>query len=441
LVQENDKTARQVSIEILSKFDESTYLDTSLLDQLEGRDRQQANEFVQGILRRRSYLDFLIQHYSNIEFELMTPLFRNLLRVGIYDLLFMDGTPDYAAVNEAVEYGKKYISAKTGDLVNAILRKIQRERANLPRPQSEDRIELIATTFSHPTWMVRRWVKRFGERDAFHLMQANNQHPPYFIRVNNIKTHTENFLLRMTKSDVSFEESDWLPGYFKVDQLHTIRERGWFEKGLCQVQDIAAGFAPWILDPQPGENIYDLCAAPGTKTIVMADMMQNEGSILSVDIHAERVKKIAENATNYGAEIVKIQRADVIEERFKLADAVLLDAPCTGTGVLSKRADLRWKRKEEDLTAIIEKQAELLDAAGNMVARNGRLVYSTCSLEPEENMDQVNKFLENYDNFVLEDLSGFLPEEVLIEDNKAYQTFPHIHHCDGHFGVLLRRTK
>ena len=441
MVQENDKTARQVSIEILSKFDESMYLDTSLLDQLEGRDRQQANEFVQGILRRRSYLDFLIQQYSNIEFELMTPLFRNLLRVGIYDLLFMDGTPDYAAVNEAVEYGKKYISAKTGDLVNAILRKIQRERANLPRPQSEDRIELIATTFSHPTWMVRRWVKRFGERDAFHLMQANNQHPPYFIRVNNIKTHTENFLLRMTKSDVSFEESDWLPGYFKVDQLHTIRERGWFEKGLCQVQDIAAGFAPWILDPQPGENIYDLCAAPGTKTIVMADMMQNEGSILSVDIHAERVKKIAENATNYGAEIVKIQRADVIEERFKLADAVLLDAPCTGTGVLSKRADLRWKRKEEDLTAIIEKQAELLDAAGNMVARNGRLVYSTCSLEPEENMDQVNKFLENYDNFVLEDLSGFLPEEVLFEDNKAYQTFPHIHHCDGHFGVLLRRTK
>ncbi len=441
MVQENDKTARQVSIEILSKFDESMYLDTLLLDQLEGPDRQQANEFVQGILRRRGYLDFLIQQYSNVDFEHMTPLFRNLLRVGIYDLLFMDGTPDYAAVNEAVEYGKRYISAKTGDLVNAILRKIQRERANLPRPQSDDRIELIATTFSHPAWMVRRWVKRFGERDAFHLMQANNQHPPYYIRVNNIRTHTENFILRMTKSDVAFEESDWLPGYFKVDQLHKIREKGWFEKGLCQVQDIAAGFAPWILDPQPGETVYDLCAAPGTKTIVMADMMQNEGSILAVDIHTDRVKKIAENATHYGAEIVKIQRADVIEERFRLSDAVLLDAPCTGTGVLSKRADLRWKRKEEDLATIIERQAELLDAAGNMVARNGRLVYSTCSLEPEENMEQINKFLENYDNFVLEDLSGFLPEEVLTEDGKAYQTFPHIHHCDGHFGVLLRRTK
>jgi len=441
LTQENDKTARQVSIEILSKFDESMYLDTSMLDQLEGPDRQQANEFVQGILRRRNYLDFLIQQYSNVDFDHMTPLFRNLLRVGMYDLLFMDGTPDYAAVNEAVEYGKRHISAKTGDLVNAILRKLQRERANLPRPQSDDRVELIATTFSHPNWLVKRWVKRFGERDAFHLMQADNQHPSYFIRVNNIKTHTENFVLRMTKSDIAFEESDWLPGYFKIEQLHDIREKGWFEKGLCQVQDIAAGFAPWVLDPQPGETVYDLCAAPGTKTIVMADMMQNDGSILAVDIDAERVKKIADNATHYGAEIVKIQRADITEERFRLADAVLLDAPCTGTGVLSKRADLRWRRKEEDLAAIVEKQAELLDAAGNMVARNGRLVYSTCSLEPEENMEQINKFLENYDNFVLEDLSGYLPEEVLAEDGKAYQTFPHIHHCDGHFGVLLKRTK
>ncbi len=441
MTQENDKTARQVSLEVLSRFDETRHLDTTLLDQVGGRDRQQANEFVQGILRHRSYLDFLIQQYSNVDFEHMTPVFRNLLRVGVYDLLFMDGTPDYAAVNEAVEYAKRNISAKTGDLVNAILRKIQRERGDLPRPQQDNRIELIATTFSHPQWLVKRWVQRLGEREAFRLMQADNQHPGYYIRVNNIRTHTENFILRMTKSDLAFEENDWLPGYFRVEQLSTIREKGWFEKGLCQVQDIAAGFAPWILDPQPGEVVYDLCAAPGTKTIVMADMMQNEGSILAVDVDPERVKKIADNALHYGAEIVKIRRADVTEERFKPAAAVLLDAPCTGTGVLGKRADLRWNRTEDDLAAIVEKQAELLDAAGNMVSREGRLVYTTCSLEPEENMDQVRKFLDNYDNFVLEDLSGYLPEEVLAEDGKAYQTYPHIHHCDGHFGVLLKRIK
>jgi 16S rRNA (cytosine967-C5)-methyltransferase len=151
--------------------------------------------------------------------------------------------------------------------------------------------------------------------------------------------------------------------------------------------------------------------------------------------------KIADNAEKFGAEIVNLQRADVIEERFKLADAVLLDVPCTGTGVLSKRADLRWRRTLADLKTVVETQAQLLDAAANMVKRGGRLVYSTCSLEPEENMQQIEKFLAEYDNFELDSLEDYLPEEVLIEDGKAYQTWPHKHNCDGHFGVRLLRVK
>ncbi|HKJ32016.1 MAG TPA: 16S rRNA (cytosine(967)-C(5))-methyltransferase RsmB [Balneolales bacterium] len=432
-------SARQASIEILAKFDDTYNLEKDLINNLEDQDRQQANEYIQGILRHRSYLDFLITHYSNVDFDEMGSYFKNILRLGIYDLLFMDGTPDYAAINEAVEIGKRRISSKTGDLVNAILRKIQRERNELPKPAAKNRTQLISMTFSHPEWLVERWVKRFGEREAFQLMQANNKRPAFYIKVNNLKTHTEYFTIRMKKSDISFTESDWLPGYYQVESIKEIKEKGWFEKGLCLVQDIAAGFAPWILDPQPGESVYDICAAPGTKTIVMANMMENKGSILAVDISSDRLEKIAENAMNYGAENIKIRRADATQVRLKLADAVLLDAPCTGTGVLSKRADLRWKRTQKDLDDAVAKQAELLDAAANMVSKNGRLVYSTCSLEPEENMGQIENFLNNYDNFELEDLSGYLPEEILSEDKKSYQTFPHIHHCDGHFGVLLRR--
>jgi len=437
---ETKVTARLASIQTLVQFDEKLYLSHALMDELTGQDRQQANEYVQGVLRRRNYLDFLIDHYCSIEIATMGSFIKNILRVGIYDLLFMDGTPDYAAINEAVEIGKKKVSPKTGDLINAILRKIQREISELPKPGSEKRTELIAITFSHPEWMVDRWVKRFGERDAFQLMQANNSRPDYFIRVNTLRTTIENFELRLSKSDVPYEASEWLPGYFKVPTLNKIRQKGWIEKGFCQVQDIAAGFAPWILDPQPGESVYDLCAAPGTKTIVLSDMMQNQGEILAVDISAERLSKIAENSELFGAENVRIRRADVTEERFKLADAVLLDAPCSGTGVLSKRADLRWRRTEEDITKAAELQAELLDAAANMVSKNGRLVYSTCSLEPEENWDQIQNFLKEYDNFELQDLSDYLPEEVLIEGGKAYQTLPHLHHCDGHFGVLLKRV-
>jgi 16S rRNA (cytosine967-C5)-methyltransferase len=433
-------TARQASIQVLAKFDEKGFLDTALLDQLEGRDRNQANEYVQGILRRRSYLDFLIGELSSVPLEELEVYFKNVLRLGIYDLLFMDGTPDHAAVNEAVEIAKNRISARSGDMANAILRRIQREITTLPKPAMANRNELIAVTFSHPEWLVQRYVARFGEREAFLLMQANNRRPDYFLRVNTLRTKAENFTLRLEKSGIPFEENDWLPGYYKVSSLGEVRTKGWFEKGLCQVQDIAAGFAPTILDPKPGELVYDLCAAPGTKTIVLSGMMENEGTILAVDISGERITRIAENAEAYGAENVKIQRADIIEERFKLADAVLLDAPCTGTGVLSKRADLRWKRKPEELAEIVRLQAEMLDAAANMVKKGGRLVYSTCSIEPEENMQQIENFLKEYDNFELQPLDDYLPEEVLSEDKLSYQTMPHKHNCDGHFGVLLKRV-
>lgn len=425
---------------MLTRFDESAYLDFSVLNDLPSQDRQQAQEYIQGILRRRSYLDFLIEQFSTVGIAEMEGFFKNILRLGMYDLLFMDGTPDYAAVNESVEIAKTRISGKSGDVVNAILRRVQREMANLPKPAHEDRTKLVATTFSHPEWMVARWVARMGERDAFLLMQANNRRPDYFLKVNTIKTASPNFRLRMEKSGVDFEESEWLPDYFKVGSLAEVRSKGWFEKGLCQVQDIAAGFAPAILNPQAGETVYDICAAPGTKTIVMSGMMNNEGTILAIDINGERITKIAENAEHYGAENVKIRRADAREERFKLADAVLLDAPCTGTGVLSKRADLRWRRKPEDLEQIVKTQAELLDAAANMVSKGGRLVYTTCSLEPEENMEQIHNFLKEYNNFELQHLGDFLPEEVLAEDGLSYQTWPHKHNCDGHFGVLLKRV-
>ena len=433
------QSARYTSIQILNNFEHTLTLDQKPLNKLEKQDRQQAQEYVQGILRRKSYLDFLISQYSSVSIEEMKPEFKNILRLGIYDLIFMDGTPEYAAINEAVEISKRSISSKTGDLANAILRKVQRDLANLPKPNFEDRTKLIATTFSHPEWLVERWVKRFGEREAFQLMQANNKRPEYFLRVNGLKTNSDNFSLRMEKTGVEFEESDWLPGYFKVKSINVARSKGWFEKGLCQVQDIAAGFAPVILDPKPGEDVYDICAAPGTKTIILSELMENQGSILAVDISSERLSDIAHNVTTYGADNVKIRRADATQERFKLADAVLLDAPCTGTGVLSKRADLRWRRKAEDLEEFVKNQEELLDAAANMVKKGGRLVYSTCSLEPEENMEQIEKFLKTYDNFELMSLENYLPDEVLSEDGKHYQTLPHVHHCDGHFGVLLHR--
>lgn len=438
---EKEATARSVSIDLLITFDESGTLNYAAANDLEPRERSQVREYVQNILRRRSYLDFVIDEYSSIKVDEMKPRLKNVLRLGLYELLFMGGTPDYATINESVELIKYSLGSKAGDLVNAILRNIQRDIENLPKPAFKDRTKLIATTFSHPEWMVKRWVKRFGEREAFQLMQANNQRPHYYVRVNNLRTKTSNFKLRMEKLDIEFEESEWLPDYFKVDSVAPFISKGLLKKGICLVQDIAAGFAPTILEPMPDEIIYDLCAAPGTKSIVMSDMMEASGSITAVDVNPNRLELLAQSAMDYHAENIKIRQDDVRELNLKLADGVLLDAPCTGTGVLSKRADLRWKRTEEELENSIKLQEELLDEAANHVTRGGRLVYSTCSIEPEENWEQIQKFLDKYDNYELEPLGEFLPEEVLIEDGFAYQTLPHKHGCDGHFGVRMKRVK
>lgn len=437
---ETELTARTVSIDILLTFDDDKTLSYSSANELEPRERAQVREYVQNILRRRSYLDFIIGEFSSIKIDEMKPMLKNILRLALYEMLFMSGTPDYAAINEAVDIAKLRLGSKAGDLVNAILRNIQRDIENLPKPAFEDRTKLIATTFSHPEWMVERWVKRFGEREAFQLMQANNQRPVYYVRANNLRTKTENFKLRMEKADVPFEESEWLPGYFKVDSVAPFISKDLLKKGICLVQDIAAGFAPVILEPVPDESIYDVCAAPGTKSIVISDLMEGKGTITAVDINPDRLERLAQSAMDYKAENIKIRRADARDLTLKLADGVLLDAPCTGTGVLSKRADLRWKRTPEELESSVKLQEELLDEAANLVKKGGRLVYSTCSLEPEENWEQIRKFIDKYENFELEKLDDFLPEEVLVEDGYAYQTYPHIHHCDGHFGVRMKRV-
>lgn len=437
---DTEATARSISVEILIDFEDNGILDYSRANKLESRDRAEVREYVQNILRRRSYLDFLIDQFSNVKIDEMKSSLKNILRLGVYDMVFMDSTPDYAAINESVDIAKFSLGSRTGDLTNAILRNLQRDIDDLPKPNFEDRIKLVATTFSHPEWLVKRWTDRFGEREAFKLMQANNKRPSYYVRANNLRTKTENFKLRMTKHGIDFEESDWLPGYFKVESVAPFISKGWLDKGFCQVQDIAAGFAPYLLDPNSDESIYDLCAAPGTKSILMSDLMGGEGDILAVDISSERLDKLAESALSYHAENIRVRRADVTEVELNEADAVLLDAPCTGTGVLSKRADLRWRRDQDSLDNAVQLQSELLDSSAEMVKKGGRLVYSTCSIEEEENMEQIMQFLDRHENFEMQSVEGYVPDEVIAHGGLAYQTFPHRHGCDGHFGVLLKRT-
>jgi 16S rRNA (cytosine967-C5)-methyltransferase len=216
---DTELTARTVSIDLLITFDEKKNLDYSLANELEPRERAQVREYVQNILRRRSYLDFIIGEFSSIGIDEMKPMLKNILRLGLYEMLFMGGTPDYAAINESVEIAKLRMGSKAGDLVNAILRNIQRDIDKLPKPAFKDRTKLVATTFSHPEWMVARWVKRFGEREAFQLMQANNQRPSYYVRVNNLRTKTENLNCGSKSSTFPLKRANGCPAISRLNRL------------------------------------------------------------------------------------------------------------------------------------------------------------------------------------------------------------------------------
>lgn len=433
---------RYISVQILNNFDKEGVLDYSYTFELDSYESSNVRDYVLNILRRKSYIDFIVNHYSTIAAEEMKTEFRNILRLAVYEIGFVGLTNDSDAIDEIIETAKTMLGSNSADIINATIRNIQREAKSLPKPTYEDRNKLVAATFSHPEWLVQRWRDRFGEREAFQLMQVNNTALPKYVRVNTLRTTTQNFELRLKKMGIDFEESEWLPNFYKVDSVEAIFEKGLIQKGICHVHNVAAGFSPFVIDPQPGEVIYDLCARKGIKSIMLADLTNAESSILAVDESEYKLERLAEHALNFKAENIKIRRGRVQDLALPLADAVLLEAPSTASGVLSNHPEIRWTITEEDFKQTVELQELLLEEAANMVKLGGRLVYTTRSLEPEENMEQVQKLMDKMeDNFELEKLDDFLPEEILAEDGYAFQTYPHKHNCDGYFGVLLRRIK
>ncbi len=433
---------RYICVQILNNFDKEGVLDYSYTYELDAYESGTVRDYVLNILRRRSYIDFIVDHYSTIAADDMKPGFRNILRLAIYEIGFVGLSSDTEAIDEILEIAKIMLGSNTADILNAIIRNIQRESKTLPKPSFEDRNKLVATTFSHPEWLVQRWRERFGEREAFQLMQANNGALPYYVRVNTLRTTTQNFELRMKKMGIQFEASDWLPNFYKVDSVEAFFEKDLINKGVCHIHNIAAGFSPYVIDPQPGEIIYDLCARKGIKSIMLADLTNAESSILAVDESEHKLERIAEQALHFKAENIKIRRGKVQDLALPLADAVLLEAPSSASGVLCNHPEIRWTLTEEDFNNTVELQELLLEEAANMVKLGGRLVYTTRSLEPEENMEQVKKLMDKMDdNFELEKLDDFVPEEILAEDGFAFQTYPHLHNCDGYFGVLLKRVK
>lgn len=413
--------------------------DTDADDLSDPRAERQALDYVAGVTRHKRYLDFLIAHFYRGDAATLEAALRQALRIGLYDLLFLD-TPPHAAVHEAVELAKQRIRPGAGGLTNGLLRAAT--RGPLPEPNSGDPADDLAVRHSQPTWIVRRWLARYGPDETRALLDAANARPRYALRVNTLRESVADVRAALDELEVAHEPSRYLDDFVIVDRLQPVLRAGWLDDGRCAVQDEAAGLVVRLLDPQPGETVADVAAAPGGKAIYAAMRMQDEGTVLAFDIHATRTDLVQHAAAAHGLTSVQTEVADLrllaARERRPQADAVLLDAPCSGFGVLAKRADLRWQRSPEEITELVALQDDLLDAAARLVRPGGRLVYATCSIEPDENAERVTAFLGRNPEFSVESAEGFVPGEM-VTDEGFYAALPHRHGTDGAFAARLRR--
>ncbi|CAI7841969.1 unnamed protein product [Closterium sp. NIES-53] len=427
---------------------------------LEGRGRRHVTELVAGVTRWRRYLDFLLSEFfsgSPSELERMEPLLKQILRLGMFELAKMD-TPPHAAVNEAVKLARAALRPGAASLANAILRAAVRaqEQGPLPAPPlhdamtDRDKARALATLHSHPVWMVRRWADRLGWREAERLMESNNARPVFSLRANTAKGVSRSDLHSMLLAlpEVEVEDSPYLDDFIRVKAgMQHVLTAGLIEDGSCNVQDESAGLVVRVLDPQPGETVVDCCAAPGGKAIYAAGLMQGSGRLVAVDVNEGRVRMVAQAAQRQGLQsIVECVVADlrtyaVSSPLRGAADRVLLDAPCSGLGVLAKRADLRWRRTVEGEAQLTALQDDLLDAAASLVRPGGVLVYSTCSIEPSENEDRITTFLQSHHEFVLEPLDASVLPESMISRLGCFASLPHRHTIDGAFAARLRKRE
>ena len=397
-------TARSSVLEILLQCSEpGDFLEHRLeripgLQTLSDGDRRLAQEIAFGVLRNRSALDHIVA--SRTDGRPQRPVLRGILQMGLYQLLFLDRVPDHAVVNEAVLLARQRgFSAQSG-FVNAVLRGVAREKDACRKALYELQLKDPAVGWSHPEWLVQRWAGVLNKADLQRLLEWNNSAPSTCARVNRLRTTPHDLLARWKTEGVDAipVQVDWADPdtVFALSRHPSLETLGSFREGGFYVQDPSTLMAVHLLDPQPGERILDLCSAPGGKTMAIAERLKNTGCIVAHDDHAGRLELVRENALRLGVTGIELQPNPELggpEDRF---DRVVVDAPCSNTGVLRRRLELRWRIQPQEIIRLAAEQLQLLHQAALRVRSGGVLVYSTCSLEPEENEQVVEAFLRDH---------------------------------------------
>lgn len=449
--------ARSLALETLMNIlEEGAYANIAVNERLQqshlkGPDRGFFTELVYGTTRTVNTLDWALAHFLKKDLARFTPAIRNVLRLGAYQLLYLERVPSRAAVHQSVELAKAYGHQGVAALVNGVLRNLLRRQEEVVFPDLEEEpIRHIALKYSHPEWLVDRWVAEFGVEDTIRLCRYNNTSSPLTLRVNTLKTTREELTMKLAARGIEAKESSYAPEGLIVEQWPGLEEVEEFSEGLFLMQDESSMLVAHALKPDQGATVIDACAAPGTKTTHLAQLMENRGEIWAVDVHRHKLGLIQENSRRLGISIIQTRLGDarellqVVEQR---ANYVLVDAPCSGLGVLGRRADARWRKTPEQVAAMPDLQLAILKGGAEAVADGGVLVYSTCSIAPEENQGVISRFLADNPDFRLEDLTGFLPAVVMRKEDRELvrqgmlQILPQVHGIDGFFMARLRKNK
>jgi 16S rRNA (cytosine967-C5)-methyltransferase len=446
--------ARIVALEtLLAVESRDVFADDALetaagLARLDARDRALALELVYGVLRRQNTLDWRLDLVATKPMARLPVRVRMALRLGAYQLLYLDKVPPSAAVHESVSLAKaRGTSAHWPGFVNAVLRALTRAPAP-PWPDREaDPVLALSVQYSCPSWLTERWVTRFGLREAEALCRATTVIPPLTIRVNTLKTRREALAARLAESGYATRPTRISPVGLVLDKCGSVAELPLFRDGLFYVEDEAAQLVAPIVDPQPGERVLDLCAAPGGKTTHLASLMQNQGTIIAVDANAARLRLLEDNCRRLGVTIVSVVRTDAAAGlprhlRERPFDRVLVDAPCSGLGVLRRHPEAKWRKTAEDLARHQAAQRRLLDQARLLLRPGGILVYSTCSSEPEENEQVIDRFCREHKEFRRESVAPWLPQPGLsfVTGRGELSTARNDDSLDMFFAARLRKA-
>ncbi|HWJ02043.1 MAG TPA: 16S rRNA (cytosine(967)-C(5))-methyltransferase RsmB [Verrucomicrobiae bacterium] len=452
---DNIGIARVLALDALEKVTEqgayaNLILQQSLADKgLSGPDRGLATELVYGILKQRLLLDWHLQSFLSKPISTLPPKLQHILRIGAYQLLFLDRVPPRAAINDAVNQAKRAGFAGLGGMVNAVLRNLERNKTELGLPEREkEPAKYLSIAHSHPQWMVERWLKRYGLDGAEELCRINNQPAPTWLRTNILRIDREELAELLRAEGVEVIPGRKAPESLEIRNFSAVEKLTPFQQGLCTVQDESSMLVAHVLGARPGETVVDTCSAPGGKTTHIAQLMGNQGIVKAFEIHPHKLQLVEGACRRLGLDCVQVIQGDARELGSLLAeraDRVLVDAPCSGLGVLRRKPDARWKKHQEDIGELKKLQLQILKEAANLVKPGGTLVYSTCTIEPEENFEVIKEFRKAYPDFAPVDMADVLPFELEREEDlhmakKGYiQFLPHIHNMDGFFIARMDR--